>query len=430
MSVQKIQTVGSPAVPRRGTLWRVGAAAVAAVAVLARGLGTAVLSLVVAVWVLVVALSCLVGLGLILVPSAARTVRGVADLERARLSRQGPEVLAPGPAPPGWRAVLSDRTLTRELGWLVLHATAGLLLGLVGVLVALFAVRDLSFPLWAWAAPADTTASSIGLGVAGDWRAVLATGLLGLGWVAVLVGLAPAMARLQAWPGRRLLTPGSDVDLGLRVAQLTATRAAALDAHATELRRIERSLHDGSQNRLVAVTVLLGAARRMLTRDPAAVDEVLERAQAAAEQALAELRTVVRGILPPVLADRGLAGALSGLAASCPVPCAVRVEVPGRCPASVESTAYFVVAEALTNVARHSQATTATVLVERRGGSLHVQVRDDGAGGVEEAGSVRGSGGSGLAGIRDRVAGHDGTLRVSSPPGGPTVVEVEIPCGW
>ncbi|NDZ69654.1 sensor histidine kinase, partial [Streptomyces sp. SID10362] len=159
-----------------------------------------------------------------------------------------------------------------------------------------------------------------------------------------LLGLGPGMARLQAAPARRLLAAGPDTDLSLRVAELTATRAAALDAHATELRRIERSLHDGAQNRLVSVTVLLGAARRMAARDPAGADELLERAQSAAEQALAELRSVARGILPPVLADRGLAGALSGLAADCGVPCRVEADVPERCAAAVEATAYFVVA--------------------------------------------------------------------------------------
>ncbi|MFU0242880.1 sensor histidine kinase, partial [Streptomyces scabiei] len=209
----------------------------------------------------------------------------------------------------------------------------------------------------------------------------------------------------------------------LRVAELTATRAAALDAHATELRRIERSLHDGAQNRLVSVTVLLGAARRMAARDPAGADELLERAQSAAEQALAELRSVARGILPPVLADRGLADALSGLAADCGVPCRVEADVPQRCAASVEATAYFVVAEALTNIAKHSGAARASVTVRARGGRLRLLVEDDGRGGADE------DGGSGLTGIRRRVAALDGTLRLTSPPGGPTVLDADLPCG-
>ncbi len=169
--------------------------------------------------------------------------------------------------------------------------------------------------------------------------------------------------------------------------------------------------------------MLLGAARRMAARDPAGADELLERAQSAAEQALAELRSVARGILPPVLADRGLAGALSGLAADCGVPCRVEADVPERCAASVEATAYFVAAEALTNVAKHSGAARSSVTVRARGGRLRLLVEDDGRGGADE------DGGSGLTGIRRRVAALDGTLRLTSPPGGPTTLEVDLPCG-
>lgn len=222
---------------------------------------------------------------------------------------------------------------------------------------------------------------------------------------------------------RHLLGPGPDADLSLCGAQLTATRATALDAHATELRRIERSLHDGTQNRLVAVTVLLGAARRALSRDPASAEDLLERAHGAAEQALSELRAVARGILPPVLVDRALAGALTGLATACPVPCRVQVDMGDRCPASVEVPAYFVVAEALANVAPHSRARQAAVDVRRSGDRLHVHVTDDGAGGAT------GDGGSGLTGMRRRVEAHDVGWVPISPRGGPTSVDVELPCG-
>ncbi|MFD0656663.1 sensor histidine kinase [Thermocatellispora tengchongensis] len=230
------------------------------------------------------------------------------------------------------------------------------------------------------------------------------------------------MARLQAWFGRRLLRPGPDVDLSLRVAQLTATRAAVLDAHAAELRRIERSLHDGTQNRLVAVNVLLGAALRALERDPATAKASLERAQSAAEQALAELRGVVRTILPPILADKSLADALAGLAAACPVPCTIDADLPVRAAASVEATAYFVVAEALTNIAKHSGARQAVVSVRRLDDRLRLQVVDDGRGGADESGS-------GLVGIRRRVEAHDGSFTLDSPPGGPTVLDVTLPYG-
>jgi signal transduction histidine kinase len=256
-----------------------------------------------------------------------------------------------------------------------------------------------------------------------DWSGAFGVGLLGPGWATLTVGLCPALARWQARPGRRLLAPPPDVDLSLRIGQLTATRAAALDAHATELRRIERSLHDGAQNRLVAVTVLLGAARRALARDPATAEAALERAQQAAESALAELRTVARGILPAVLADRGLAAALAGLGTQCAVPCRVNVDVPGRCPAAVEATVYFVVAESLTNVSKHSGAQHAEVTIQRDGDRLRVRVDDDGHGGADERG------GSGLTGIRRRIEALDGTLTLSSPPGGPTVLEAVLPCG-
>ena len=242
-------------------------------------------------------------------------------------------------------------------------------------------------------------------------------------WFVLTVTLMPSLARWQAAPGRRLLAPDPSVDLSRRVAQLTATRAAALDAHAAELRRIERSLHDGTQNRIVAVNVLLGAARRAVARDPTTADAMLERAQDAAERALAELRGVVRSILPPVLTDRSLADALTGLAADCPVPCRVDTDVPVRCAASVEATAYFVVAEALTNIAKHSGARQAIVTVLREGDRLRVRVIDDGRGGADE------QTGSGIRGIRQRTEAHDGTLILTSPHGGPTTLDVSLPCG-
>ena len=391
---------------------------------LAGGLATAVLALGVLVVVVLTAAASLVGVGLLAVPLVLRGLRAVADRERARLSRWGPEVPAPASAP-----ARLDATAGRELAWTLLHATSGLLLGLFGVLLPILALRDLTFPLWWWALPDGMASGSIGLWVVRDWPGAALIFGMGVAWVVVIVRGSPHLAHLQALPGRRLLAadPGS-ADLSLRVAQLTATRAAALDAHVTELRRIERSLHDGTQNRIVAVTVLLGAARRVLERDPAGAEALLERAQTAAEQALAELRAVARGILPPVLEDRGLAGAVQGLAAGCAVPCTADVDVPGRCPASVEATAYFVVAEALTNAVRHSGASSVRVLVHRRGDLLHVEVTDDGRGGAHEGPGAVG-GGSGLAGVRRRVEALDGRLHLTSPLGGPTTVSVELPCG-
>ncbi|AZM76602.1 sensor histidine kinase [Streptomyces sp. KPB2] len=407
----------------RETAVRTLRAARAATGQLVGGLGTAFQALGVLLLAAVAAVTAPAGVGLLLAPLVLRALHALARRERERLARRGVDIVPPDPPPVRLRSALADPTTRRELGWLVRHGTLGLLLGLLGLLLPLCAVRDGTFPLWWRLVPEDATTTSIGVGTAHTWLDAVAALLLGVGWAAILLGLGPGMARLQAAPARRLLAAGPDTDLSLRVAELTATRAAALDAHATELRRIERSLHDGAQNRLVSVTVLLGAARRMAARDPAGADELLERAQSAAEQALAELRSVARGILPPVLADRGLAGALSGLAADCGVPCRVEADVPERCAAAVEATAYFVVAEALTNVARHSGAGRASVTVRARGGRLRLLVEDDGRGGADA------DGGSGLTGIRRRVAALDGTLRLTSPPGGPTVLEVDLPCG-
>ena len=400
-------------------------AVLAALLELATGMGTAVLAGLVGLAVVVCAAACLLGVGLVVLPVVLRGVRSLADLERTRLSWVGREVVGPGALPRGLRAALADAALRRELAWLVPYATLGLVVPLVALQLSVYAVQYATVPVWWRVVPEDVVSLQVAwwtVLTVDDWPGVWTLWLFGPLFALVVVALAPGAAALQALPGRRLLAPPPGTDLSLRVAELTATRAAALDAHAVELRRIERSLHDGSQNRLVAVTVLLGAARRALARDPATADELLERAQGAAELALAELREVVRGVLPPVLVDRGLAGALTGLAADSPVPCRVEVDVPGRLAASVETTAYFTVAEALTNAARHSGAGLVEVGVRRCGARLLVRVADDGRGGAREDGS-------GLAGIRRRVGAHDGTMTLTSPPGGPTTVEVELPCG-
>ncbi|NEA68502.1 sensor histidine kinase [Streptomyces sp. SID12488] len=422
MAVQQdATTAGERRVSLRDTVVRTTSAAGASIAQLASGLGTAFRALLLLLWLAVTAVTSLVGVGLLMAPLVLGALHALAGRERDRLGRRGPEVIAPEPPPTRLRLALVDPTTRRELRWLARHATLGCLLGLLGVLLPLVAVRDSLFPLYWKLLPADTTATSMGVGNAHSWPDSLAVAMLGVGWIAILLGLGPGMARAQARPGRLLLAAGPETDLSLRVAELTATRAAALDAHATELRRIERALHDGTQNRIVSVTVLVGAARRMVARDPAGADDLLERAQSAAEQALAELRTVSRSILPPVLDDRGLAGALSGLAAECAVPCRIDVDVPERCAASVEATAYFVIAEALTNIAKHSGATSASVTARSRGGRLLLHVEDDGRGGADQ------DGGSGLTGIRRRIAAHDGTLSLASPPGGPTTLKVELP---
>ncbi|QUF03918.1 sensor domain-containing protein [Actinosynnema pretiosum subsp. pretiosum] len=384
-------------------------------------LGTAVPAFVVLALVPVVAALCLVGLGIPLVPRVSRAVRAVADRERGRLSRVGAVVAEAEPLPDG--VVPSVRATARELGWLAWHGTCGLALAACGVMLPLNAVHDLTFPLYWDVLPPGEITAAIGFPAARDGREALLVSGIGLGWAVLALIAPPVLAGAHVAVGRALLGPAPGTDLTLRVIRLTATRAAALDAHAVELRRIERSLHDGAQNHLVAVNLLVGAARRVVHRDPAAADAVLDRAQEAAEQALSELRAVVRAILPPVLDDRTLGDAVAALAANCPVPCAVVSDVPVRSAASVEATAYFVVAEALTNIARHSGARRAEVRIEQREGRLRVTISDDGRGGADARG------GSGLDGIRRRVEAHDGVLLVSSPVGGPTAVGVSLPCG-
>jgi signal transduction histidine kinase len=233
----------------------------------------------------------------------------------------------------------------------------------------------------------------------------------------VTVGQATA----QAWIGRALLGP-SRRSLTARVGELERSRSRVVAAGDTERRRIERDLHDGAQARLVSLAMELGRAKARFAEDPEGAKVLLDQAHEEAKAALVELRSLVRGVHPPVLSDRGLDAALSGLAALCPVPVTVEVELGARPSSTVEAVAYFVVAESLTNVAKHSGARRATVVVRSEGHGLRVFVRDDGRGGADPAGA-------GLSGLADRVQAMDGRLTVSSPPGGPTLIEVELPCG-
>lgn len=374
------------------------------------GVGIAVVALfTVPVLVLVGVLWCF-RVGRPLVPPALRWVGRIADLERERLRRLGHDV---------GDGLVAGR---REVQWLLAHATWGLVSGAVTLQLLIMAVHDTTYPLWwEWVSPANQTVVNGWVGARSDQAAAMAPvwGVLAL--VAWFLS-SSSLLSLQARPGLALLRD-PDAELFARVDRLTQTRAAALDAHAVELRRIERALHDGAQNRIVGVAVLIGAARREVGRDPARADEILARAQDSTEGALAELRAVVRSILPPVLENRGLAGSLSALAADCPVPCDVVVDVPTRCPVSVEATAYFMVAEALTNVARHSRANQVEIEVTQSAGRLHVRVLDDGVGGADP------TRGTGLDGIIGRVDALDGLVTVTSPVGGPTEIRAELPCG-
>jgi len=214
-----------------------------------------------------------------------------------------------------------------------------------------------------------------------------------------------------------------EAELRARVEELHSSRARIVAAGFEERRQVERDLHDGAQQRLMALNMNLRLARGKVDTDPALAGELLDAAMQELSEATSELRELARGIHPAVLSDRGLAAALSGLAGRSPVPVEI-VETPAeRLPAPVESTAYFVIAEALTNVARYSQAGNATVRVARENGVVEVEVSDDGIGGANPAA------GTGLRGLSDRVAALDGDFRVKSLAGEGTTVRASIPCG-
>lgn len=375
---------------------------------------------------LVVALLWFLRIGDSLVGPCAAWVHRLASWERQRLG------IDPAPAERAfalWQApsvradvVVAEPTVRRDLTWLLIQSVWGLVLGALTVQLLITGLHDLTYPWW-WRAVAPEHQSILnGLVQAhtqtSAWWALLVGAVALTAW---LFG-AHRLTELQSRPSHALLVPPPGAELAARIDALASTRSAALDAHAIELRRIERALHDGTQNRIVGAAVLVGAARREVTRSPERADEILERAQDSIEDALAELRAVVRSILPPVLEDRGLHGALTALAAASPVPCQLEVDVAERCPVSVETAAYFMVSEALTNVSKHSGATQVLVEVRRVDGVLEVRVADDGDGGAAP------SRGSGLSGIIRRVEAHDGTVVLSSPYGGPTEIKAVLPC--
>ena len=235
-----------------------------------------------------------------------------------------------------------------------------------------------------------------------------------------ILGLAVPLA-LHYWLARSR-SGAREQQLAQRVDVLTRTRRGALDIQATELQRIERDLHDGAQARLVSVAMSLGLAESLLGSKPAELPGLLTEARSTTLAALDDLRTVMRGIQPPVLADRGLEGAVRALALDVAVPVAVSGTLPGRPPVPVESAVYFTAAECLANVVKHSGATAAWVDLRHGAGLLSVTVGDNGQGGA------RLDAGTGLQGVARRLESFDGTLRLDSPAGGPTTVTMEVPC--
>jgi signal transduction histidine kinase len=248
---------------------------------------------------------------------------------------------------------------------------------------------------------------------------VLAGG--GFFWPGFSVPIVTAALVAHAWRMQHV-PPAREQELVNRVDRLARSRSGALDVQAAELRRIERDLHDGAQARLVSLAMNLGLASELLHRNPDGVAALLVEARSTTLSALEELRTVMEGIQPPVLADRGLVGAVEAIALGLPLPVTVTAAVPGRLDPPVESAVYFTVTECLANIVKHSRATAASVDLRYDLGRLVVRVTDNGVGGA----SLRS--GSGLSGLTRRLDVFDGQLTVTSPPGGPTDVAVEVPC--
>ena len=301
----------------------------------------------------------------------------------------------------------------RSRVWAATVAEAGLLvLGAYGLAIAEFwpAVPGFVYGLM----PLDVTHHAASGG------ALQGTVLLGLGlWLAPRVmheHLAPATDPELAARARQLTE---------RVQTLTQSRSNAVDTAAAELRRIERDLHDGAQARMVAVGMSLQAAERLFASNPQAALALVAEAKESSSRALTELRDLVRGIYPPVLADRGLGDAIKALALDTPLPVTLDVELPGTIELPVASAVYFSVAEALANVVKHAEARSVHIDLSHRGGVLRAEVTDNGAGFRVGADAASGTG---LAGVERRLATFDGILAVSSPPGGPTIVVIEVPC--
>jgi signal transduction histidine kinase len=350
-----------------------------------------------------------------------------ARAERARFAvLLGTEIPGPPPRPDeptGWRR-LNLLFLARSTWLPSVYALVRLPLSVIEAVVVSsvwgIGLALLTLPAYNGALPGGSAhLGSFALNNAA-WVALgVATG------VALLLG-APPLTRVvaagDAVVARWLLGPGRRAGMAARIGELETSRARVVDAAETERRRIERDLHDGAQQRLVSLAMELGRARAKFGSDPEAAEAIVRQAHEQAKEALTELRNLVRGVHPPVLSDRGLDAALSGLAALSPVPVTVRVDLAERPPPPVEAIAYFVVAEALTNVAKHAKASRALVTVSRTGDLLNVAISDDGIGGASLAGR-------GLSGLAARTAGIDGRLLVTSPDGGPTVIEAVLPCG-
>ncbi|GGZ10307.1 sensor histidine kinase [Streptomyces poonensis] len=374
-----------------------------------------------------------IGVGIVTTPWVLSGVRTYANWRRVVAAEWGgvriPPAYRPIPedANPWARTfgMLRDPATGRDLVWLPADMTAGFVTALLPAVLVLYPFEGFALAAGLWRVFTD---GSDGIGywygfvpVSGPVSA-LAAAALGAVLLVVAYVLAPRLLHAHFLLTRAVLASGQN-QLAERVRVLTETRRDAVDASAAELRRIERDLHDGAQARLVAMGMDLGTVEALLDKDPEQARRLLAQARQSSAEALTELRDLVRGIHPPVLAERGLGDAVRALALRLPVATEVTVELDGRrADAPVESAAYFAVSEALTNAVKHSGCDRVWVDLHHTGGVLRATVTDNGKGGA------RIGAGTGLAGIERRLGTFDGVLAVSSPAGGPTLVTVEIPC--
>ena len=370
-----------------------------------------------------------VGIGVFTTPWVLTGVRAFADWRRV-LAAEWSEVRIPSayrPIPDNAHAwartyvMLRDPATWRDLAWLQVDMTAGFVTALLPAVFVLYPLEGLAVAAGLWRPLAELGGGYwYGFVHVTDQPSALAAGALGV----VLLSLAPLAPRLLTAHFRltRAVLGAGQGELAERVRVLTETRRDAVDTSAAELRRIERDLHDGAQARLVAMGMDLGTIEMLLDKDPAQAKRLLAQARQSSVDALTELRDLVRGIHPPVLAERGLGDAVRALALRLPVATEVTVELEGRPDAPVESAAYFAVSEVLTNAVKHSGADRIWIDLHQTEGMLRISVTDNGRGGALI------TAGSGLAGVERRLGTFDGVLAVGSPPGGPTMVTMEIPC--
>ncbi|MGW1760530.1 sensor domain-containing protein [Streptomyces mirabilis] len=372
-----------------------------------------------------------VGVGIVTTPWVLTGVRAFADRRRIIAAEwYGIRIPStyrslPADTTPWTRCLrmLGDPATWRDLGWLVVDMTAGFVTALLPAALLLYPLEGFALAAGLWRVVTDGTHVGWWYGfvpVSGQGSALLA-GALGAALLVASYVLSPALLRVHFLLTRSVLASG-DGELAERVRVLTETRRTALDTSAAELRRIERDLHDGAQARLVAMGMDLGTVEVLIEKDPAKARQLLAQARRSSAEALTELRDLVRGIHPPVLAERGLGDAVRALVLRLPLVSEVDVDLDGRADAPVESAAYFAVSEVLTNAVKHSGAERLWVDLQHRDGTLRITVTDDGEGGA------RVGAGSGLTGVERRLGTFDGVLAVSSPAGGPTMVTMEIPC--